>query len=159
MRYLRTNTKLGSAKYLLLAISIVAIGASYTVAHTYASKPAHKQTSCASNCVLITNNGFAKSELAVKVGDFVEFRSADGKSHNLALGEGNEHSSSTSQPAQTDSDTEHSHDHVQGTESGTFGADEAWKVQFKKAGTYIIHDHLNPELNILVIAYQPVGKN
>ncbi len=38
-------------------------------------------------------------------------------------------------------------------ESGDFGANEAWKVQFKDEGTFQFHDHLNPKISVLMVAY------
>ena len=126
-------------------------------------------------CIDIREDGFSQAELAVKAGSTVEFRSADGGSHNLALGRGTDHAAHSEPAAKTDhedashGDDHHSedaahdhgdatpHDHVAGTESGEFGANEAWRVQFKEPGTYLIHDHLNPDFTILVVVYNPAS--
>lgn len=76
--------------------------------------------------------------ITVKVGETVQFNSADGKKHDISIGQGG-----------------HEHEHTSAYQSGEFGADEAWRVQFKEPGTYSFHDHYNPEINILVVAYEP----
>ncbi len=78
----------------------------------------------------------------IPVGGVVQFNSKDGKTHNIAEGQGDDY------------DRNHGHtDPGTGVESGAFGADEGYKVTFKQAGTYFFHDHLNPALAISVIAY------
>lgn len=88
-------------------------------------------------CVELTSNGASPDTLAVIAGGYVQFSSADGKTHSLSLGKGGEE-----------------HGHTGPFSSGDFDADEAWKVQFKEPGTYHFHDHYNPELNILVVVYE-----
>lgn len=75
----------------------------------------------------------------VGVGEFIQFNSRDGRSHNLAQGRGNNFG--------------RDHDHEPGLESGVFGPDEAYRVQIKKPGTYFWHDHAHPELSATVVAY------
>lgn len=157
MKYPHILGKLHSSKYLLVALTFLAIGVGFTGAHAYASRSVVKRSNCVDICVSILKDGFSQSELAVKVGSTVEFRSADGASHNLALGDGDSHSGNKSLEDEHEDEAgseDHSHEHVNGTESGVFGADEAWRVQFKEPGTFIIHDHLNPETSILVVAYK-----
>ncbi|MDQ2973533.1 MAG: hypothetical protein M3Q79_03570 [bacterium] len=103
---------------------------------------------CQGTCVSITKDGIQPTELAVKAGEFVQFNTADGKVHNLALGDGN-----------GDHDTHNSeaHEHNADFTSGDFGKDEAWRVQFKQPGTYKFHDHYNPDFRILVVVYEPNG--
>lgn len=91
-------------------------------------------------CVDLTATGANPDTLAVVAGGYVQFNSADGKTHSLSLGKGGE---------------EHSHSGP--FSSGDFDADEAWKVQFKEPGSYHFHDHYNPELNVLVVVYEPGG--
>lgn len=76
--------------------------------------------------------------LTVPVGKTVQFNSKDGKKHNLSLGLGGEE-----------------HEHAGPFHSGEFGANEAWRATFTKAGTYSFHDHNNPKINILIVAYLP----
>jgi plastocyanin len=100
---------------------------------------------CDGVCVALTSTGMNPSELAVKVGEYVQFNSADGQSHNIAEGDGVDHD---------DHDGSGHHDHVGGLISGEFGADEAWRVQFKQPGTYKLHDHLHPNQRILIVVYE-----
>jgi len=78
--------------------------------------------------------------VTILAGRSVQFNSADGKTHELAQGEGTANG--------------HTHDHEGEFSSGEFKAGEAWRVQFKKPGTYFFHDHDNPNINILVIVYE-----
>ena len=150
-------------KILLVAISALALGAGYYGAHALASRPssvASGDKTCNGTCVYIKSDGFSQDEIAVKVDQSIEFRTADGQSHNLALGSGTEaHESAGHDDAEVDhhdgdEETGSTHDHVVGTDSGVFGPDEAWRVQFKKPGTFVIHDHMHPDLSILVVAYE-----
>lgn len=155
MRYKQLAQKLRSYKLIAVVVLLLAMGIGYKGARLYADRSS-KASTCTDTCVYINRDGFSQTELAIAVGNYVEFRSADGESHNLALGEGSEHSDDEHIDTHNDHElTEHAHDHVAGTESGVFKADEAWKVQFKQPGTYVIHDHLHPELSILVVAYEP----
>lgn len=80
----------------------------------------------------------------IKVGEYVQFDSKDGKNHVVAQGKGNDYGN----------DHEHSAD---GLESPEFGPDEGYKVNFKKTGTYFFHDHENPNDFITVIVYDPAN--
>ncbi len=76
--------------------------------------------------------------LTVPVGKTVQFNTMDGKKHKISLGEGGD---------------EHGHS---GTfSSGDFGKDEGWKSTFNDVGTYSFHDHYNPNINVLIVAYRP----
>jgi plastocyanin len=80
--------------------------------------------------------------VAVRVGEYVQFNSKDGQLHKIALGSGNAY--------------EGNHAHLtDSTESAVFKADEGYRVLFKAAGTYEFHDHLNPNIFVSVIAYNP----
>lgn len=76
--------------------------------------------------------------LAVAVGKAVQFNAKDGKKYNFALGEGGEH-----------------HGHSGSLSSGDFGEGQAWRATFSKPGTYFFHDHYNPNVNVLIVVYQP----
>ena len=93
-------------------------------------------------CVYLENDHASPDVATVKVGDYVQFSSADGKTHNLGLGAGDAHHDG-------------SHKHDGNYVSGDFKADEAWKVQFKKTGTYELHDHYRPDIRVTVIVYDP----
>ncbi len=92
--------------------------------------------------VALTDKGADPADLLITVGEYVEFDSKDGKVHDIAIGAG-------------DGDGEH-HDHTAtGLESGDFKADEGYRVQFNKIGSYYFHDHRRPSLTISVAVYQP----
>lgn len=91
-----------------------------------------------SACVALKTGGAEPDTLTVVVGESVQFNSADGNTHSLSQGLGGEE-----------------HLHTGPYSSGDFGADEAWRVQFNKPGTFKFHDHYNPEISILVVAYEP----
>lgn len=79
-------------------------------------------------------------ELMLKVGEFVQFNSKDGKYHNISSGKGNDYGKD--------------HDHVgEAFVSGVFGPDEGYLLQFKKAGIFYFHDDLNPKLFVTVVVY------
>lgn len=85
-------------------------------------------------------------EILVKVGDLVQFDSKDGKTHNIASGKGNDYGKA------------HEHMGVVGIESGEFGADEGYRVQFKEVGSFFFHDHLSPNITVSVIVYDSTKK-
>jgi plastocyanin len=88
------------------------------------------------------NDAADPNTLAIKVGEYIQFNSNDGKQHQIAQGKGH--------------DFGEDHEHIEGgLESGTFAADEAFKVQFKQQGTYFFHDNLNPSITISVVVYDP----
>lgn len=89
--------------------------------------------------VLLLQDRAEPGTLLVNVGEFVQFNSKDGRSHNLAQGRGNNFG--------------HDHDHEPGLESGIFGPDEAYRVEIKNPGTYFFHDHVHPELSATAVAY------
>lgn len=92
---------------------------------------------CSGTCVALRSDKAEPDTVSIKIGEFVQFNGADGKSHSLSLGLGGEE-----------------HEHSGPYTSGEFQADEAWRVQFKKSGTFKFHDHLNPAINILVVVYK-----
>ncbi len=95
-------------------------------------------------CVYLKGNHAEPDAITVAVGDYVQVNSADGQTHDIASGSGDENHTGA-------------HVHTDGAESGSFKADEAWKVQFKTAGTFDFHDHYHPEIHFTVIAYIPGG--
>lgn len=98
----------------------------------------NRANSCEGTCIALKKEGASPATVAVPVGGFVQFNSADGASHSLSIGSGG-----------------HDHNHTGKFSSGTFKADEAWRVQFKDEGTFKFHDHLNPKINVLIIVYTP----
>jgi plastocyanin len=95
-------------------------------------------------CVALKVNHADPDAITVPIGGYVQFNSADNKTHSLASGSGDNHHNGSHK---------HNGTHV----SGDFKADEGWKVQFNKTGTYEFHDHYNPEVYITVVVYQPGG--
>lgn len=92
--------------------------------------------------VALTSKGASPADLLIKVGEYVEFDSKDGAIHDIASGAGNGDGEN------------HAHD-AAGLESGDFKADEGYKVQFKKIGSYFFHDHLHPTSTISIAVYDP----
>lgn len=127
-------------KLILIALAVVAMGAGFMVANQLVSKD-HVQTAEASAAgvqIQLQGNKATPDTVTVKVGETVQFNTADGKKHEIALGQGG-----------------HDHEHIGTYSSGDFGAGEAWRVQFKQAGNYYFHDHFNPDINVLVVVYTP----
>lgn len=120
----------------LLIVAVFSV-ASFLVNAIYASK-----NSPAIHQVSLYEKGADPDALFVGVGESVQFNSRDGKSHIIAQGGGSEF------------DQEHDHSEF-GPQSGLFGPDEAYRVQFKKKGTYHLHDHLNPKIFVTIVAYEP----
>lgn len=78
--------------------------------------------------------------ITIKSGEYVQFNSADNLPHEIGLGGGSEAGSG--------------HEHVeQAFASGVFGAGEAYRLQIKDKGVFNFHDHRNPNLFVMVIAY------
>jgi plastocyanin len=133
-----------SKRHLVVAALILFIGAgSFIFAYSYGSNKTGVAVAdkCDGTCIELNQDKASPDTISVPIGSFVQFNSADGKSHSLSLGDGG---------------SEHSH---KGTfSSGTFKADEGWRVQFKEEGSYLFHDHLNPKISVLVVVYTP-GKD
>ena len=96
----------------------------------------------ADQTVSLQSDKASPDEVSIKVGQVLQFNANDDKSHRLAFGEGG---------------TEHQH--TSKTDSGVFKPGEGWRVRFDKPGTYFFHDHFNPNINILVVAYNPKINN
>jgi plastocyanin len=128
----------------LISVSFGLTGSRYvqSLAAEDKAAPVH----CPDVCVALTQDGMHPDELAVKVGDTVQFNSADGRVHNLAAGDGAH--------GHEQADSASDHQHIGGYLSGEFGADEAWRVRFDKSGTYLLHDHYDPNLKILIVVYE-----
>lgn len=153
MNQLHQILKKLTSNTLVLALGVTVIAAVIGfvgVKSLTGSKALVSGKSCSGLCVNITKDGMDPDTLTVKVGEYVQFNSADGQQHNIGLGAGKEAKS-----ADQEHEAHESHEHKGDFVSGDFSADEAWRVQFKKAGTYKFHDHYNPNLNILVVVYQP----
>jgi plastocyanin len=144
MRYFNKNHRKLSKNTHFLLITLMFFGATIGFFGVNMSKSISSTTtsSCNGICVALKPSGIEPDELAVKVGETVQFNSADGAKHNLVEGSGQENHS-----------PKH-HDNNGGFVSGEFAADEAWRMQFQKAGTYRLHDQYNPSQNILIVVYE-----
>lgn len=121
---------------IVLAVGGFAVTYALTNKNTYVSP-----VDCQGTCVALKADKAYPDTITITPGSYVQFNSADGKSHSLSLGGGGD---------------EHEH---QGTfYSGEFKSDEAWRVQFKDEGSFQFHDHNNPDINVLVVVYTP-GKD
>ena len=120
-----------------LLVGLIGFSSVYIVSSS-SDVPARTQTICAKGdtCIALLGPTASPDIVTVKTGEYVQFNSADGERHNLSLA----------------NDAEHS-ENVGTYESGDFEGDEAWRVQFKKDGTYAFADKYNPEVNLRVIVY------
>lgn len=92
--------------------------------------------------VLLKSDRAEPDALAVPVGEYVQMNAADGKTHNMGYGSGDDYGNQ--------------HEHIAGVlDSGDFHADEAYRVLIKEPGTYYFHDHLNPKVYLTVVGYVP----
>ncbi|MDQ3065148.1 MAG: hypothetical protein M3Q36_02660 [bacterium] len=154
MKTLVNNLKNNTLTLMILIAAVAMIGGFLGMRALAQNNKPVQASSCIGTCVELTAGGISQNEIAVKIGEYVQFNSADGQTHNFALGEGTDES-------KQDAHDEHgaSHDHNGSYSSGDFGADEAWRVQFNQVGTYRLHDHHNPELEILVVVYDPSNQS
>jgi plastocyanin len=133
-----TQRRVSLVSITLIAIAFAAAG--FMIARQVAidsQGATASQYACEGTCVALMADKAEPDTLTVKAGEYVQFNSADGKAHSLSLGLGGKE-----------------HQHKGPFSSGAFQADEAWRVQFKEPGTYTFHDHLNPNINVLVVVYQ-----
>lgn len=136
MHLLRSFTKAQIA--IFAAALFISFGIAYAVTTRDKDVVNALQAPCKDTCVALTENGASPNSIAIATGSYVQFNSADGKSHNLSIGEGG-----------------HEHEHTGKFYSGEFQADEAWRVQFNDEGTFKFHDHFNPNINVIVVVYTP----
>ncbi len=88
--------------------------------------------------IMITAEHMAPDALSIHVGEYVQFNTSDGRTHEVGLGKGDEYSED--------------HDHVDPEfESSEFGSGDAYRVKFSKPGVYDFHDHDHPELFATII--------
>ena len=136
---------------ILLMIAVAGFGTSFAITkpkHVDAHK--HSGTTSASIAqdksimsqkadknVDLRNDKASPDQVTLKVGQVLQFNAKDTREHRLALGEGGSE-----------------HEHTSKTDSSTFGKDEAWRVRFDNPGTYFIHDHLSPNISVLVVVYR-----
>lgn len=130
--------------YLLPAIALIAGLISFMGVQAVAS-PKTSKINCQGICVSLKDDRMIPDEMSVKVGSYVQFNADDGLEHDISVGNGAEHHDTNA--------SKDRHDHEGGYSSGHFGKGEAWRVQFKKAGVYKLHDHHHPKQRILVVVY------
>ncbi len=114
-----------------------------------------------SNSELITIDLFESSAsletITAKVGQTIQVNNKSSYSRELSLGSGNaahESERGDEKNQERHDETMEGHDHQSGFSSGMFEPDEAWQATFQEPGTYFLHDHANPDLNILVVVYE-----
>lgn len=133
---------------LLLAAAFVGIGAGLAL-FTNRSTVITAVQCPASVCAEVNASGINPDVITLEVGKKVQFSVVGDTMHNLALGKGE----------QTHGDGhgrgDGSHDHNGSFSSGDFGAGEAWQATFSEPGTYHLHDHYDPSLQVTVVVYQP----
>ncbi|MES2437063.1 MAG: hypothetical protein V4519_03545 [Patescibacteria group bacterium] len=100
----------------------------------------------------LTDDKAVPAELLIKIGEYVQFDSKDGKTHNISSGKGNDYGNTHEHTATS---SKMSGDQI---ESGPFGADEGFKVFFARTGTYYFHDHMDADITITVAVYDPSKK-
>ncbi len=135
------------AKQVIGFMAILALTAAVGFRAT-SSLGAHKSRSIdASHVVNLLSDHADPSVIAVVKGEYVQFNSKDGKTHNIGQGSGDDE---VHQSLGADQ-----HDHAaEGKESGEFSPSEGYRVQFNQTGTYAFHDHLNPKISITVVVYE-----
>lgn len=132
-----TGSRLALAAVFVL-IALLGFTATYALSKNDATAAG---TVCQGTCVALQADKASPDTVTVTPGSFVQFNSADGEKHSLSLGDGGSE-----------------HDHKGTFSSGVFKADEAWRVQFKEEGSFVFHDHFNPDISVLVVVYTP-GKD
>lgn len=124
-----------------LTIGLVSFGLFYSLGQR-SDGATYSQAECdGAICVALGKDGAKPNEISVPLGGFVQFNSADGKKHQMSIGSGG-----------------HDHSHQTSFNSPTIGADEGWRVQFNNPGSFYMHDHTNPDINVLIVVYEP-GKD
>jgi len=157
-----------TSKHLLVVVPVVALVAAFGVglgARMLAGDEGVTRSSssyserCDGHCVDLAAGKAAPGSLSVPVGEYVQFNNSDGGEYNISLGRGTDtHSAATEESSEADSHSEEDakdHDHDKRFVSGDIGEGKAWRVQMKQAGTYYFHDHYDPDLTVLVVAYEP----
>ena len=127
--------------FVVLFSAFAVVGISLSSHFVQAQKPVSPAGPMVHMVALGTDHA-TPTALAIKKGDYVQFNSKDGGLHEIALGSGDAYASN------------HNHEGIDQAGSGIFKADEGYKVQFKKTGTYEFHDHLHPDVFVSVIVYQ-----
>lgn len=164
-------------RYFIVATFFVLMSMSAVITGFLTARNESGQAQSESNSSTVTSidlfeSSVSKDTIVLEVGQTVQVNNKSSYLRELSLGSGNAgHAPENSEEAQEDyleereSDThedkshkqeesKHAHDHTDGFSSRLFGPDEAWKATFQEPGTYFLHDHANPEVNILVVVYE-----
>ncbi len=154
-------------RYYIIAAFFVLMGlsAGITGYFTARNEPAIAQNESTNpdiKQVDLYESSVSEDTIILKVGQTVQVNNKSDFDRELSLGSGNaghdekqpEPSEVSESDAHDKEESKHSHDHTDGFSSGLFGPDEAWRGTFQEPGTYFLHDHANPEVNILVVVYE-----
>lgn len=135
-------------KMIFIMTAIIIAAASISFGLTYSKQP--NTVAATGNVVQVDLLGdhAEPSVVSVEKGQYVQFNTKDNKRHDIGQGRGE----SVTHPTHSDVGHEHA---FEAKQSGVFGGDEAYKVQFKETGTFTFHDHLNPTISIVVVVYEP----
>lgn len=144
----RAKALLADRRVYLTLVIVASLAVSFGVSYflTMRIRPSVGHATCQNGmqCVGLYSDAAEPSAITVAVGQTVQFNSADGKKHNLAIGgEGTQGHGSHSQAT------------LEEFQSGDFGGDEAWQATFSKTGTYDFRDKYNDRIKATVIVYQP----
>ncbi len=149
------------SRMILFGVALLVGLASFGVAYAVSQRDSDKSSTttanataatCKGNCVYLKADGASPDIVTITAGSFVEFVAADGKSHNIAAVEHDRDDNAEHTEEAGHADKTGGHNDL-GYKSGEFAADEAWRVQFKKDGTYTFADKLNPKVHVNVIVY------
>ncbi len=126
------------AAVIFVVMGLAGFGVALAMNHKNNKSAGTKQSNCPQDetCISLLGKTATPDIVTIHPGTFVRFNSADGGKHSIAL----QHAA-----VQHNDDSEF--------HSGEFAKDEAYRLQFKKDGTYTFRDELNPGLEINVIVY------
>jgi plastocyanin len=139
---------------ILIFVSIAVVAAGLTFGVTYYKQTQNAVVSDAVQVDLLTDHA-QPSVVSVGKGKFVQFNTKDNKTHNIGQGSGESTTHDASSSTHEHGPEGATHEHTPGTkESGTFGKNQAYRLQFNEKGTFTYHDHLNPKISIVVVVYE-----
>lgn len=122
-----------------IVLTIVAVLFSFVSVYSITTSASTNAVKCpVEACVSLNKQVATPTVVTVTSGSYVQFNSTDGGKHNIALAH---------------SVVQHSDESE--FDSGDFGGDEAYKVQFKQDGAYTFRDKYNNKVSINVIVYTP----
>lgn len=159
-------------KFFIVGVIILAFGFSAAVTALVTTNNRNNQLQAETTNQIVEVNLFENEVLpatvTLKVGQKMRINNKDSVARELFLGSGTAHDAphddnevSHSDEIPHDESDAHSdnhkkdasHDHASGFSTGEFNPDEAWEGSFSEPGTYFLHDHENPDINILLVVY------